>query len=145
AELNGKMVELIREMIPAARRVAVLLNEPDPFSKPLLKQVQLAGDATATTIQPIMIQRPDELDGAFAAMEKQRPDAVIVQPSLPTRQAAQLGLAHRLPTACTFPSFPGEGGLMAYCWLESDVYRRAAFIADKMLKGARPAEIPVEQ
>jgi putative ABC transport system substrate-binding protein len=145
AELAGKMIELIREMTPSAQRVAVLVNAPDPFSKQFLKEVQLAGGATATVIEPIMVQRPDELDAAFAAMEKRRPDAVLVQPSLPTKQVAQLGLAHRLPTICTSSSFPSDGGLMAYGWLEADVYRSAAVMVDKVLKGARPADVPAEQ
>jgi putative ABC transport system substrate-binding protein len=145
AELAGKMVELIREMIPSTRRVAVLVNAPDPFSKPFLKEVKLAGGATATVIEPIMVQRPDELDAAFAAMEKRRPDAVLVQPSLPTKRAAQLGLAHRLPTVSTSSNFPSDGGLMAYSWLEVDVYRSAAVMVDKVLKGAKPADVPAEQ
>jgi putative tryptophan/tyrosine transport system substrate-binding protein len=145
AELSGKLVEWIREAMPTARRVAVLVNAPDSFSKPFLKQVQLAGEATGTAIEPIMIQRPEELEAAFAAMEQRRPDAIVVQPSLPTKQVAQLALIHRLPSACAIAPFTGDGGLMAYWGVEVDGYRRAASLVDRVLKGAKPAELPVEQ
>jgi putative tryptophan/tyrosine transport system substrate-binding protein len=92
AELSGKCIELIREMLPAARRVTALANATDPFSKPFLEQVQLAGEASGTTINPVRISSSEEFEGAFAAMEKERPDAVIVQPSLPSKRAAELAL-----------------------------------------------------
>jgi putative ABC transport system substrate-binding protein len=96
AELAGKNVELIRELLPSARRVAALANAPDPFSKPFLEQVRLVGAASGIAIDPIMIHSAEELDAAFLAMEKERPDAVIVQPSLPTKRAAELALMHRI-------------------------------------------------
>src|SRR5437868_14935939 len=84
AELAGKSVQLIRDMLPSARRVTALANANDPFSKPFLEQITLGGEATGTTINPVRISS-SELDTAFASMEKDRPDAVIVQPSLPSR------------------------------------------------------------
>src|SRR5438876_621339 len=86
--------EATRELGPSVRRVAVLANAPDPFSKPFLEQIRRGGTATGTTIDPIMIQKPEELDAAFTAMEKEPPDAVIVQPSLPTKRAAELAVKH---------------------------------------------------
>ncbi len=145
ADLAGKCVELIRQMLPSARRLAVLVNAPDPFSKPFLDKIRLAGDATATTIEPIAINRPDELDNAFSLIEKRRPDALIVQPSLPIKRVAQLTLEHRMPAASPFRPFVEEGGLLAYWFAEADTYRRTAVIVDKILKGAKPADIPVEQ
>src|SRR5947199_5878205 len=97
AELAGKSVQLIRDMLPSARRVSVLANATDPFSKPFLEQIQLGGEATGTAINPIRISSSDEFEAAFAAMEKDRPDAVIVQPSLPGKRAAELALKHRVP------------------------------------------------
>ncbi len=72
ADLGGKCVELIRGMLPSARRVAALVNAPDPFSKPFLEQIRLVGVATGTTIDPIMIGGPEGLDAAFLAMLKRR-------------------------------------------------------------------------
>jgi ABC-type uncharacterized transport system substrate-binding protein len=84
AELAGKSVELIRELLPSARRVAALVNAPDPFSRPFLEQIRLGGKATGVTIDAIMIHGAEELEAAFPAMEQKRPDAIVVQASLPT-------------------------------------------------------------
>lgn len=144
AELAGKCVELIREMLPSVHRVVVLVNAPDSFSKPFLEQIRLAGTATGTAIEPIMIHSSEELDAAFPAMEKDRPDAVIVQPSLPAKRAAELALQYRLPAVSITRTFVDAGGLMSYSADEADTYRHAAIIVDKVLKGAKPADIPVE-
>jgi ABC-type uncharacterized transport system substrate-binding protein len=145
AELAGKCVELIREMLPSARRIAVLANAPDPFSKPFVQQIRLTGAAARTTIDPIMIHSAEELEAAFSALEKPRPDAVIVQPSLPTKRAAELALRHRLPAVSFVRDIVDVGGLMTYSVKEADAYRRAAVFVDKILKGAKPADLPVEQ
>jgi putative ABC transport system substrate-binding protein len=145
AELAGKCVELIREMLPAARRVAVLVNAPDPFSKPMLEQVRLTGAATGTAIDAIMIHGAEELEAAFPAMEKDRPDAMIVQPSLPTKRVAELALKYRIPAVSFIRGIVDEGGLMTYGVAEADASQRAAVFVDKILKGAKPADLPVEQ
>ena len=144
-ELAAKAVDLIHEMVPSAHRVAVLANAPDPFSKQFLTQIQRAGEATGTAIDPIMIHTAEELDAAFAAMQTSRTDAVIVQPSLPTKRVAELALSHRIPAICTFRDFAYDGGLMAYFADEAEMYRGAAALVDKVLRGAKPAELPVEQ
>jgi putative tryptophan/tyrosine transport system substrate-binding protein len=144
-ELSAKLVELIREIVPSVRRAAVLANAPDPYSKPFLKQIQLAGEATGTAITPIMIHSAEELDATFSAMQKSQPDAIIVQPSLPTKRAAELALSNRIPAVSPFREFAYEGGLLAYFGIEVDLYRRAAALVDKVLKGAKPADLPIEQ
>ena len=144
AELTGKMVELIREMVPSAQRVAALANAPDPFSKPFLEQIHLAGKATGTAIDPIMIHSVEELDGAFSAMERSRPAGVIVQPRLATKQVAELALSYRIPALCAWRDFANDGGLAAYIAAEGEMYRRAAVFVDKILKGTKPADLPVE-
>ena len=145
AELSGKCIELIRELLPAARRVTALANAIDPFSKPFLEHVQLAGEATGITISPVRISSREEFEGAFTAMEKERPDAVIVQPSLPSKRAAELALKHHVPAVSVPRWFAEEGGLMAYSARFADLYRKAAVYVDKILKGAQPADLPVEQ
>src|SRR5262249_18873561 len=90
-ELSGKSVELIREMLPSARRVVALANAPDPFSKPFVEHILLGGRATGTMIDAKLI-RAEELEAAFQEMARERPDAVIVQPSLPSKRASALGL-----------------------------------------------------
>jgi len=145
AELAGKSVQLIRDMLPSARRVTALANATDPFSKPFLEQIELGGKATGTAIHPIKINNSDEFETAFVAMEKDRPDAVIVQPSLPTKRAAELALQQRLPAVSVPRWFAEEGGLMSYSAIYADLFRKAAVYVDKILKGARPTDLPVEQ
>ena len=145
AELAGKSVELLREMLPSARRVVALANAPDPFSKPFLEQIRHGGIATGTTIDAKMIRGDEELEAAFREMEKNPPDAVIVQPSLPSKRTAELALRYRMPAISLLRGFVEEGGLMSYAAAEVDMYRRAAAYVDKILKGAKPADLPVEQ
>jgi putative ABC transport system substrate-binding protein len=145
AELAGKSVQLIRDMLPAARRVTALANATDLFSKPFLEQIQLVGEATGTTINPIRVSGTEEFETAFAAMEKERPDAVIVQPSLPSKRAAELALKLRVPAVSVPRWFAEEGGLMSYSAIFADLYHKAALYVDKILKGAKPSNLPVEQ
>jgi len=145
SELAGKNIQLIRELLPSAHRIVALANAPDPFSKPFVEQIRRAGATTGMTIDPIMIKSAEELDSAFSAMEKERPDAVIVQPSLPTKYVAELALRQRIPTVSPLRGIVDEGGLMSYGIDEADAYRRAAIFVDKILKGAKPADLPVEQ
>jgi putative ABC transport system substrate-binding protein len=145
AELAGKCVDLVRDLVPSAHRIAALVNAPDPFSKPFLRQIQLNGEASGTAIEPIMIQSTAELDPAFTAMEKERPDAAIVQPSLPIKRVAELAIKSRIPAMSFIRDFANEGGLMSYGSEEADAYRKAAVYVDKILKGAKPADLPVQQ
>ena len=145
AELAGKCVDLVRELVPSAHRIAALVNAPDPFSKPFLRQIQLNGEASGTAIEPIMIQSSAELDPAFTAMEKERPDAAIVQPSLPIKRVAELAIKSRIPALSFIRDFANEGGLMSYGSEEADAYGKAAIYVDKILNGAKPADLPVQQ
>jgi putative ABC transport system substrate-binding protein len=145
AELAGKSVEIIREMIPSARRVGALCNASDPFSKPFLEQIQLGGRTVGVEIRAFMLQKGEEFDTVFSQVPGERVDAVIVQPSLPTRRAAELALKSRLPAVSVPRWFAEEGGLISYSPKQADLYRQAAAYVDKILKGAKPADLPVEQ
>jgi len=101
--------------------------------------------ATGMAIDPLMIHSAEELEADFPAMEKERPDAVIVQPSLPAGRVAELALQYRMPAVSPFRPFVEAGGLMSYWIAETDAYRRMAILVDKILKGARPADLPVER
>jgi putative tryptophan/tyrosine transport system substrate-binding protein len=145
AELAGKSVQLIRDMLPTAHRVVALANAPDPFSKPFIEQIRLGGAATGTIIDPIMIHGVAELEAAFQTMEADRPDAIIVQPSLPTKHVAELAIRSRIPTASVIRGFATDGGLLAYQSTEIDLYRQSATYVDKILKGAKPRDLPIQQ
>ena len=145
AELAAKNVELILEIVPSAKQIVVLANALDPFFELFVKLIQRAGETTGTAIDPVMIHNAEELDVAFRAMEKQRPDAVMVQPSLPTKRVAELALSYRTPSASTIPALVYEGGLMSYHAMEAELYRRAVVLVDKILNGTKPADLPVEQ
>jgi putative tryptophan/tyrosine transport system substrate-binding protein len=145
-ECHGKCVELFRDMLPTARRIAALGNAVDPFSKPFLEQVLLAGKASSTEIAPvIMVRGHHEIDAAFATMKNQRADAVVVQGSLATKNSADLALEHRLPAATFTRAFAEAGGLMSYGPFGPELFRRSALFVSKILQGGKPSDIPVEQ
>jgi putative ABC transport system substrate-binding protein len=146
AESHGKCVELFRELLPAARRVALLGNGADPFSKPILKQVRLAGTTTGIEIAPVtMVRGPNDVDRAFAAMKQNGADAVVVQGSLASKATADLALKHGLAAATFARSFAEVGGLLSYGADVPESFRRSAVFVAKILHGAKPADLPVEQ
>jgi putative ABC transport system substrate-binding protein len=147
AEVHGKCVELFRDMLPSARRIGVIANAADPvFAKYLLEKIRAAGEATATEISPVvMIRGPNELEAAVATVVKGKADALVYHSSLPTKRMVELTLAHRLPTATGVRSFAETGGLMSYGADGPDLVRHAATFVHKILRGEKPADLPVEQ
>src|SRR5262249_62182614 len=101
--------------------------------------------ATGTAINPIRISNNEEFESAFAAMERDRPDAIIVQPSLPSKRAAELALQHRVPAVSVPRWVVDEGGLVSYSAIYSDLFHKAAVYVDKILKSAQPPDLPVGQ
>jgi putative tryptophan/tyrosine transport system substrate-binding protein len=120
-------------------------NAPDPLSKPFLEQIRLGGIATGTTIVVKMIRGSEELEAALREMEKEPPYAVIVQPNLPGKRTAELAVSYRMPAISVVRGFVEECGLMSYAAPEADTCRRAAVYVDRILRGAKPADLPVEQ
>jgi putative ABC transport system substrate-binding protein len=145
AELGAKTLELVREFIPSVQRVAVLANATDPFTQSFLKQMQSGGQTLGLEIQTIMIKEADELDAAFAAMKQNALDAVIVQPSLPRQRVVDLALKNRVLAIAPTGEFAALGGLAAYAASQTEMTRRTVSIIDKVLKGSKPADLPVEQ
>jgi putative ABC transport system substrate-binding protein len=145
AELAAKSLELIPEIVPGARRVGVLGNADDPFITPFLEQIQKGALAVRLEIHQIVVHGSDELDGAFAAIVRGRADAVIVQGSLPVKQTVDLALKHRLPSLSTQKSAVQAGILMSYTASFAERGRQIAGYVDNILKGAKPADLPVQQ
>jgi ABC-type uncharacterized transport system substrate-binding protein len=145
-ELVGKCVELFRDALPAIRRVAALGNDPDPFSKPMLEQIRLAGRTSGIEIAPeIMVRGSDEIDAAFARMKKDGAEAVVAQASLSARHVVDGALKHGLPVATVSRLFADAGAMMSYGVDGPDAFRRSAAFVSKILQGTKPANLPVEQ
>jgi putative ABC transport system substrate-binding protein len=145
AELAGKSLELIREVLPSARRIAALADPTNPFSKSFLEQIHLSARAIGSDIHVATVRNEAEFDAAFEEMKRQRVEAVVVQPTLPRKRAIDLALKHRLPAVSGNRAFADEGGLMSYAGSLADRHRNAAAYVDKILKGASPADLPVQQ
>ncbi len=124
ADLAGKCVELIGNMLSSAHRVVALVNAPDPFSKPFLEKIRFGGEATGTKIEPVMIHHPEELDAAFLAMEQERPDAGYCAAE-PAHQACR-GVGAEAP-ACRPPRRFAPSSKPAGCWVTGS--RRPRHIA----------------
>ncbi|MEA2942182.1 MAG: hypothetical protein QOD09_2711 [Bradyrhizobium sp.] len=144
AELAAKNIELLRSVLPAARRVAVLLNETDPFTKSFAEQIELGGRAAGIETQPITVRQEQNLDSLFARMRDSAVDAIIVQPSLlGNGSAVALALKEGLPIFSTNRLLPVSGGLASYSANYADIYRQSAVYVDKILRGRKPADLPV--
>ena len=145
AELAGKSLELVREILPAAHRVAALADPANPFTKPFVEQIRMAGRTLGFDISPVMVRGVEDYGPAFSAMVSERVDAVIIQPTLPRKEAVDLTLKYRLPSVSGNRAFADAGGLMSYSASVADRYRNAAIYVDKILRGAKPADLPVQQ
>ena len=148
-DLNTKRLELLKETIAGASRVAVLFNGANPSNVAALKEVESAARALGVQIQSLDIRDADGFEAAFDAATQQRSNAVLVQRdplnnSYPNRIVA-LAATHKLPGMYPEIQFVNAGGLMSYGVSTVDLYRRAAHYVDKILKGAKPADLPVEQ
>jgi len=146
SELHGKCVELFKDMLPTTHRIGAIINAADTSSKPILDQIQNAGKMTGIEIVPtVFVRSPGEVDAAFTTIKKEGADAVVLQGSIPAKIAAELALTHRLPAATAFRPFAEAGGLMSYSVSFSEAFRMTAISAVKILHGAKPADLPVEQ
>lgn len=144
-QVAGKNLELIREMIPGARRVAVLANASDPFTKPFLAGIEGAAATLGFEVRPFMVQPAAEFDAAFAEMQSDKFPAVMVQPSLLRPRVYELLLKYRIPSNAPIRSFAENGGLMSFGQNQRDAFRQAAFYVDRILKGAKPGDLPIQQ
>ena len=143
-ELAGKNFELIREVLPAARRVGVVGNAADPFHKPFLASVEAAARTLNFELKIVLSQGADPFPAAFAEAAGSGVQAMMVQPSLPRDRAAELALRHRLPLFVARDDFARAGALIAYGAVSVAVYRQSATFVDKILNGRKPADLPVE-
>jgi len=147
--LNTKRLELIKEAVPGATRVAVLINPASLYTAPLLEERERAARALALDVRLFEARGPESLEAAFAAMRAGRVDALMVQtnPLFIThrKRIVELAARNRVPAIYGEREFVHAGGLMFYGASLVDMYREAAIYVDKILKGAKPADLPIEQ
>jgi putative ABC transport system substrate-binding protein len=148
-EIRGKHLELLKEIVPRLTHVAVLETSTIPGNAQELKVVELAAKPLNVQLQHVEVRDPKDIETAFRAASKGRADAVLVGTSRVLfshqTQVADLAAKYRLPAMYIEQEFVLAGGLMTYATSITDLYRRAATYVDKILKGAKPAELPIEQ
>jgi len=149
SEMGGKQLELLKEIVPKLSRVAVIGNSTVPGDAQALRETVLAAGAYEIYLRYLDIPDPKDLETTFRAAAKGRADGLLVlgnaNLNAQRKQVVDLAAKHRLPATYTRPEYIDAGGLMYYGTNYPDLFRRAATYVDKILKGAKPAELPVEQ
>jgi putative tryptophan/tyrosine transport system substrate-binding protein len=150
SDLSGKRLELLKEVVPKALRVAIFWRTaPDSQDEDEVKQTQISATPLGIKIQPVPVRSTDEFQGAFAAIKKENAGALIIVHGTWTnsyrKELVELAIKHRLPTMCETIYWTEDGCLMNYGHDPRHGWRRAAVFVDKILKGAKPADLPVEQ
>jgi putative ABC transport system substrate-binding protein len=149
APLGGKRLELLKRTVPGLARVAVFWNPPNPAYGPILKELEAAAETLGLKLLRLEVRVPGDFEGAFEVATRQRVGALILpgDPLVSNRpkMVADLALKYRLPTMMDIKEFVEAGGLLSLGLDLVDSYRRAATYVDKILKGANPADLPMEQ
>jgi putative ABC transport system substrate-binding protein len=148
-ELSGKRLELLKEIVPRLKRVAILGNPSNPNFRSVLTETETAASALGLQLQVLEVKEPAKLQSAFSAMNKGRAEAlsILPDPMLVSEQKRIIDLAAkgRLPAIYGTSVTVEAGGLIAYSPSPSQMFRRVAYYIDRILKGAKPADLPVEQ
>jgi putative tryptophan/tyrosine transport system substrate-binding protein len=148
-EMSGKQLELLKEIIPKLSRVAVIGNSTNPGDAQALRETVLAAGSFEVYLRYLDVLDPKDIETAFRAAAKGRADALLVlgNPILNNqrKQVVELAVKHRLPATYARPEYVEAGGLMYYGTNYAELFRRAATYVDKILKGAKPGDLPVEQ
>ena len=148
-ELSGKRLELLKEIVPKLSRVAAIGGSNEPNNAQILKELEPAAAAMKLKLQTLDVRSPADIEPAFQAAVKERADGAIFLGSVVfgahRKQIVELAVKHRLPATYTRPEFVEDGGLMTYGPNINDLFRRAATYVDRILKGAKPADLPVQQ
>jgi putative ABC transport system substrate-binding protein len=148
-ELSGKYLELLKEVAPRISRVAVLWEPDQPAGALLLRQIEKAATSLGVQLQPLTVRDPNDLESAFSSVAKMRADVILVLPSslfnLHRHRLAALAASSRVPAMFVRREFVDAGGLMSYSPNFADQARRAATYVDRILRGAKPADLPIER
>jgi len=148
-ELSAKRLGLLKEAVPSATRVAVIWNAKDRAMTLRFGEVEKAARVLHVTVQPLGVREPDDIDAALSTMIRERPDALFLVSDALTninrKRILDFAATHHIPAMYEFSFYVRDGGLMSYGPAMDDMNRRAAIYVDKILKGAKPGELPVEQ
>jgi putative tryptophan/tyrosine transport system substrate-binding protein len=148
-ELSAKRLELLKEVVPKAERVAVLWNADDLAMTLRYREIEKAARVLRVTVQPLGVREPEDFDLAFSAMTRERPDALVlvtdVLTNLNRKRVLDFATAHSIPAMYEYGFLVRDGGLMSYGPDFDDMFRRAAVYVDRILKGSKPSDLPVEQ
>jgi putative tryptophan/tyrosine transport system substrate-binding protein len=149
AELTPKRMELLKQTVPKLRRVAVLWNANDLGMTLRYRASEAGAKVLGVTVQPLGVREPDDFDDAFQAMNRDMPDAILMVADsltiLNRKRVFEYAAAHRLPGIYEFAFLVNDGGLMSYGPNYDESFARVAALVDRILKGAKPAELPFEQ
>jgi putative ABC transport system substrate-binding protein len=148
AELTGKRLELLREAFPNSPRVAVIWNPDAPGPVLSFQELEIAAKALKVPLQSLQVRGPEDFARAFQAAREHASSLVIIQDVVTVthrKRIVELAAMHRLPAIYMEEEWAEAGGLMSYGVNQPDLHRRAAYFVDKILKGAKPADLPVEQ
>ena len=148
-EISAKRMQLLRDAVPRAAKVAVLLNPDHPYDRSQWQRLELAARSLNVTLRQLVARHASEITGAFASIGSDRPDVLLLPISslgfANRRLIIELALENRLPAMSGFRETTEIGGLISYGSIRVDRFRRAAIYVGKILKGAKPADLPVEQ
>jgi putative tryptophan/tyrosine transport system substrate-binding protein len=149
AELTPKRMELLKQMAPSLRRVAMLWNAADLGMTMRYRASEAGAKAMGVAVQALGVREPDDFEQAFAAMNREMPDAILMVTDsltvLNRKRVFEFAAAHRLPAIYEFDWLVRDGGLMSYAPNLDETFERVAALVDRILKGAKPAELPFEQ
>jgi putative tryptophan/tyrosine transport system substrate-binding protein len=150
AEIEAKRMQFFKDALPRAAEVAVLIANPDrPYARIQWQQLEVAARSLNVMLRRLVVRQASELEGAFTAIERDRPDGLFVTNSslnfVNRRLIIELATKSQLPTMSAFREYPEAGGLMSYSNVRIDRFRSAAIYAGRILRGARPVDLPVEQ
>jgi putative ABC transport system substrate-binding protein len=148
-DLESKRLELLKELVPHLSRLGVLASATNPYSASTVPRVQRDGEALGLTVNVVTVQDKDDLESGLHRLARARPDAVfVVSDALlysRSKQTAEFMVQHRLPAMFPFRGYAEAGGLVAYSADQNELFRRAAVYIDRIFKGARPGDLPIQQ
>ena len=146
--MSAKRLGLLKEAVPEAKRVAIMWNVNDPAMTLRYTEVERAARVLHVSVEPLGVRESDDIDAALAAMARERPDALFLVADALTvvnrKRIIDFAATHHIPAMYEISLYVEDGGLMSYGPNMDDMYRRAATYADRIFKGAKPGELPVE-